>query len=136
VALGDVDGDGDLDAVIGNVGQNRVYSNLRRQIAWRGFPRIGKPLVIDVYGAPGGAWLLAASLATASIPLPPLGTLRLDPASSILFAAGSLDPQGRGSIGSLVPADPNLIGRSLHWQALVASPLALTNLETTTFTDL
>lgn len=31
---------------------------------------------------------------------------------------------------------PALLGRSLHWQALVGAPLRLTNLETTTFSQL
>jgi hypothetical protein len=50
--LGDVDGD--LDSMFGNDGQTYLYSNVTRQIAWRGVPRVGKALTIDVYGAPGG----------------------------------------------------------------------------------
>ena len=42
VALADVDGDGDPDALVGNLGgrPNRLYRNLTRQLAWRGIPRV------------------------------------------------------------------------------------------------
>ncbi|HET6202280.1 MAG TPA: VCBS repeat-containing protein [Planctomycetota bacterium] len=138
VALGDVDGDGDLDAVFGNLGQaSRIpVTNLTRQLAWRGIPGIGKPLVFDLYGPPSGGWILAFSLASASFPVPPLGTLRLDPPSHFVVAAGALDAQGRGSASFPVPPNPAFVGLSLYWQALVAPPLSFTNLEVTTFTNL
>ncbi len=137
VALGDVDGDKDLDAVVGSViQQNRLYTNLTRQVAWRGIPRVGKPLVLDLRGPPNGAWLLAASLASASIPLPPFGMLRLDPATLFVVAGGALDSQGSASLSFLVPSSPTLVGVSVYWQAAVAPPALLTNLEITTATSL
>ncbi|MCI0585367.1 MAG: VCBS repeat-containing protein, partial [Planctomycetes bacterium] len=136
VALGDVDGDGDLDAFAGGNGPNRSYTNLTRQVAWRGIPRVGKPLVLDLWGPASGFWVLGTSLGNASIPLFPLGTLRLDPATLIVAGGGALDPQGRASLSILVPPSPALVGLSLYWQAGVGPPAFLTNLEITTATDL
>ncbi|MCI0588008.1 MAG: FG-GAP-like repeat-containing protein, partial [Planctomycetes bacterium] len=141
VALGDVDGDDDLDAFVGNGTlqlrqQNRLYTNLTRQVAWRGIPRVGKPLTLDVRGPAWGAWFLGFSLGTANVPIPPLGTLRLDPASIGFALAGLLDARGRASVTYPVPGNPSLVGATVYWQAVVASPAKLTNLEVTILTNL
>ncbi|HET6201351.1 MAG TPA: FG-GAP-like repeat-containing protein [Planctomycetota bacterium] len=140
VALGDVDGDGDLDAFVGNGGtawaQNRIYTNLTRQVAWRGIPRAGKFLTLDLWGSANGSWLLAASAGSADIPLPPFGSLRLFPPTLFIVAGGTIDPQGSASLTFLVPANPALVGLSLYWQAVVGPPLRFTNLEITPVTNL
>ena len=136
VALGDLDGDGDLDVWIGDEGSDRLLLNLTRQLAWRGLPRTGKPLTLDLYGPPSGSWILAWSVGPASVPIPPFGTLRLNPLFLYLSGAGSLDAQGRASIPFAVPQSPALVGASLYWQAVVGAPFALTNLEITTATNL
>jgi hypothetical protein len=136
VALGDMDGDSDLDAWIANSGQDRIMTNLTRHLAWRGVPRIGKPLTLEVRGPAGGVWFLAGSLGTASLPVPPLGTLHLDPSTFYLLGSGALDADGRAAVMFPVPANPLLVGATVYWQALVAGPALLTNLETTTLTNL
>ncbi len=137
LALGDVDGDGDLDALIGyDETEPSLLSNLSRQLAWRGIPRVGKPLTLDLFGPSLGAWFLGVSLGTASVPIPPLGTLRLDPASFSFVSAALLDAQGRASITFPVPANASLIGASVYWQAVVVGPARLTNLEVATLTNL
>ncbi|MCI0585382.1 MAG: VCBS repeat-containing protein [Planctomycetes bacterium] len=136
VALGDLDDDGDLDAFAGVRGLDRLYTNLTRQLAWRGIPRAGKPLTLDLRGPASGTWLLAASPGSASIPLPPFGTLRLFPPTLFIVAGGALDPQGRASLPLPVPANPTLVGLSLYWQAVVGPPFRFTNLEITTVTNL
>lgn len=135
VLLGDVDGDQDLDALVGSNGQG-VHANLSRHVAWRGIPRIGKPLSVDIYGTPGGRWLLAWSPGTASIAFPPFGTLMLDPAGLHIAGAGEFGPEGLASMTFDVPDTPALVGASLYWQGLIGEPLLASNLERTTFTDL
>jgi hypothetical protein len=140
VAIGDVDGDGDLDVLLGNGGtegaQNRLLRNLERQLSWRGIPRVGKPFGLDVHGPPLGAWFLALSMGQGSLPLPPLGTLRLDLSSLISVDEGLLDASGRFALTFAVPADPLLVGVVLYWQAVVVSPARFTNLEATAFSSL
>jgi len=135
VALGDVDGDGDLDVLSVNYRYNRLYSNLSRQIAWRGVPRIGKRLVMDVYGPANGWWSLAASRWFANMATP-YGDLRIYPGGIIYRSSGKLDSSGRSSVAFDVPALPVLVGMSLYWQAVVGPQPKITNLEITTFTDL
>ncbi|HKB14842.1 MAG TPA: FG-GAP-like repeat-containing protein, partial [Planctomycetota bacterium] len=134
--LGDLDGDGDLDAFLGNRGEDYVLSNLTRQLAWRGIPRIGKPLTLDLHGPSFGAWFLGFSFGTADVPIPPLGTLRLDPASLFFALGGLFDGTGRATVGYAVPANPALLGATVYWQALVAGPARFANLEITSLTSL
>ncbi|MGH7149508.1 MAG: FG-GAP-like repeat-containing protein, partial [Planctomycetota bacterium] len=98
LAVGDVDGDGDSDAFVGTADLARIYTNLTRQLSWRGIPRVGTPLALDLQGPANGTWLLAASAGSAAIPLPPFGTLRLFPTTLFIVAGGVLDPQGRASL--------------------------------------
>jgi hypothetical protein len=136
LAFGDMDGDNDLDIVVGNSQQNRHYSNLSRQVAWRGVPRIGKPLVLDLCGPSNGWWRLVASRFRAHIPVPPYGTLWIDPAGILYDQMGNFDTDGRAFTSLDVPSWPTLVGFTLYWQAVVAPPVKFTNLEITTFTDL
>lgn len=131
VAVADVDGDGDTD-VAEAVGRGViVVANLHRHLAWREFPRVGYPLILDLWGSPGGAWNLWASaglLAGA-----PFGGWHLAP-PAVRAATGAFDAQGRATATWPVPEDPSLVGLTVYWQAELLEPgPAITNVETTTF---
>ncbi|HET6202410.1 MAG TPA: VCBS repeat-containing protein [Planctomycetota bacterium] len=138
IATGDLDGDGDPDVVLADAGRIRVLSNLERQLAWRALPRVGKPLVLDLHGPAWGGWFLGLALGTANVPIPPFGTLRIDPTLTFPPLGGIFDAQGRAAVTNAVPPSPSLVGATLYWQALVvgAGYPRFTNLETTTFTNL
>ncbi|MEM7307598.1 MAG: VCBS repeat-containing protein [Planctomycetota bacterium] len=135
VAVADLDGDGALDVLFGNDGRDRALFDLRRQVAWRGLPRVGKPLTLDLYGAAGESWLLALSFGTASIPLPN-GTLLIDPTSLLVVDSGLLDGAGRGSATVPIADVPAFVGLTFYWQAALGALFELSNLELTTLSNL
>ena len=137
MAFGDVDEDGDPDMLMCDPGwgYGRLYSNLRRHVAWRSLPRIGWTMDMDLNGAPDDFWLLASALGTTRIPLG-IGVLFLDPSTLVVVGSGVLDNAGKGTMPIPVPNDLGLVGTSVYWQAVIGSPMRLTNLETSTFTAL
>lgn len=136
VVLGDLDGDSDLDAMIGYCAPEVIYSNLTRHLSWRGVPRVGKPLNLEVRGPAAGWYLLVASPQRTYLPYPPFGILRVLYSAAIYQNWGVLDNDGRAIETFQVPPWPNLVGLTLYGQALVGPPARLTNLEVTAFTDL
>ncbi len=60
------------------------------------------------------------SLATAQIPLPPLGTLGLDPTRMLALPTFVIpQPAGVGSVSVAGPNNPGLVGASIYAQALL-----------------
>ena len=60
----------------------------------------------------------------------------LDPGGLLFLDAGTLDGAGRDSRTFAIAANPNLVGATVHLQAVINLPLALTNREAVTVTGL
>lgn len=85
-------------------------------------PRLGAIWAFAAACAPNDDLVFLMSTGTASIPVPPLGILQLDPAQGIHVlavaraAANQVDPYPVGSLA--IPFQPTLAGVGLHVQAL------------------
>lgn len=130
-AFGDVDADGDLDAL--SLGE--LWFNLTRQVSWSTLPRPGRTLRLELSGEPDADWTLLVAPRKAEIPTP-VGLWRLDPASTLVFASGQLDARGTARVALAVPKAACLVGRSAYWQGLFGNPVRLGNRETTFFSGL
>jgi hypothetical protein len=133
---GDLDGDQDPELIVTGSIPLEVWTNRRRQVAWGAVPRIGSTLPMELSGSPHAPWWVAWSPARAAIPLPPLGTLFLDPATLDLFAFGPLDATGSATLPVPIPDATELVGLDVYVQALIGNPVYLANLEVVRFTDL
>jgi hypothetical protein len=131
--LADLDGDGDLDALMSDFGAGwfpvcrmRYYSNTTRHLYADRSPERGKTWNLIVHGPPGAAALLALGPRTASTPIPPLGTLALDPQSLVVWAHGvRTDGERRATLRIPIPALPALGGAPLYAQALLVETSGL-----------
>lgn len=132
---GDFDRDGDLDVFVANQVGDRVLTNQTRQLTWRTLPRVGRTLTLDARGPSNDVWFLSVALAPGHVPLPPFGTLYLDPVQLTPLGASVLDPLGRGSMRFAIPALPAYVGIPLYWQAAFLGAPRLSNLEVSVFEE-
>jgi hypothetical protein len=135
-ATSDLDGDGDADVLVARSGRPLLLTNLARQLAWRTPPAIGRTLELVLRGPAGEPFVLVASHGQVYLPFGSAGVLKIDRSQLALRRYGHLDAHGRAVVTQDVAGDPSLAGTSLYWQALIANPRRLTNLEITTFADL
>ena len=133
VALGDLDGDGDLDAVTANVttscgydGGDLVDFNLTRQLHAPALPQRGQAYVLEAYmraetsGVAGlGAVFLSTALVSPSIPTS-FGSLGIAPAQAAPLPLLAIpQPAGVATTSFTIPNHMSLAGLGLHAQALL-----------------
>ena len=104
--------------------------NLHRQLDDPFLARIGRTYTLEAYARYGPSRMVDFALpylsaATASIPLPPIGTLGINPAQMLALPPFIIpQPAGVGSISFQLPNWPALVGSSIYAQAvLVPFPL-------------
>jgi hypothetical protein len=121
-AAADFDGDGDQDLITAfGLLENRV-----RDLHSTAPPRLGRngELVLRAHAGDGvnpqlAALFIAAAPASPPLPLPGLGTLRLDPATAAFHSMHTISATGgEVSFVYLVPAVPALLGSVVYAQAL------------------
>lgn len=141
VAFADVDGDGDLDYVVANKGQNRLVFNRHRQVYSPEPAERGQIYKLDLYAkhgyAPGVQFVVPYLSVTEQKPplmIPPLGRWGLGFVGLVNLPPQLVPhPQGKVSIQFPLPIDPVLAGKSLFTQGFVLHDLA--NWETWRFSN-
>ena len=130
VVFGDIDDDGDSDLFWGE----RLLVNHARHIETPFDAREGHNYQLDLYAhgvTPGAvAAFPFVSFGAANLPVPPLGTLRIDAGTAVALPPALIpQPAGIASVSVFIPPNSGLIGATIHAQALwvQGSELRLTN---------
>ena len=137
VATADLDADGDLDLVYGAARGNEVQVNLLRQLDSPVV--VGSGYQLDAYARYGPARTAdlvfpLVSTAPATIPLPPFGTLGVDPSVALALPRQVVSPTtGVVSWSFAVPNIPGLAGVRLYAQALLWQQPVSAHLTNVTF---
>lgn len=86
--------------------------------------QVGGNVTISLYGDSNDQVLMFTSLGTASLPLPPFGTLGLDPANHFLLLLATALPSQQLDLNGQIPNDPALSGFTFYSQSLIGPDLA------------
>lgn len=91
-----------------------------------GRPKVGAPISLVLNGTAGRPFVWFLSLGAAALPVPPYGTLGLDPATMGVLLGGVLDGTGRFVVPATLPPEPALIGAHAYLQAVTGdAPLVV-----------
>ena len=84
---------------------------------------LGQPIEVRLEAAPGDHYLLLASWEEHYAQVSGLGTLCLDPSSTMRVAQGVVPPEGSVVLSYDIPNDALLDGAQLHFQAVTGPQL-------------
>ena len=121
LGMGDLDGDADLDMVIGASGSRtpaRIVTNLEHHLVEAYPPLLGHPFELEVYARPTNAVLIGVSATTLRTDLGAVGVLWLDPATGVLAPQLVIGQSGKEVLRIQVPNDPSLHRATFYFQAL------------------
>lgn len=106
-------------------------------LAAGGTPSLGGTVTVTLEAITGDLYAIWFGTVPASIPLPPHGTLGIDPSGPFLtLAAGTIDATQAASVAIPIPSNPALVGLTFYDQALAGpgatGPLLLSDTVATT----
>ncbi len=91
-------------------------------LAGVGAPKPGQVVDYAVAAAPVNSVAVLYLGLAASLEVPSIGTLLLDPLTMIPIGALATDGSGAGKLGLTIPADPSLAGLRAYFQAIAVDP--------------
>jgi len=123
--LADFDRDGDLDLVV----WDGLFADTGHQLTRRLLPRLGRPSTKVVMAPVGTAVAVLAGFGRVALPIPPYGTLFVDPASLIVLGIATVPAGGEFEVTNVVPNVATLLGIEITWQTVMFDGPTLSGLE-------
>jgi hypothetical protein len=93
--------------------------------------QVGGSVTLSLYGDVNDQVLMFSSLGTANLPLPPFGTLGLDPTNHFLLLFATALPSQQLDLNGSIPNDPALSGFTFYLQSLIGPDLATKHMKFT-----